>query len=115
MTTLLITASYTQEQKKAFVEDPNRLLQREEHAHRFYGALGGKVLHASFMRASRWDFAVIVEFADEVSAHAAVTLGAASGAFGSGEVHVLATHKEMFEILTKARSAAAAFQAPSQV
>ena len=109
----LIMARYTPEQLSAFVKEPEGMVQREQHAHQFYGAFGGEVAQAFYIRSLEWHFMVIVSFPNAAAAHAAVTVGAASGAFEKGELYFLASFEEGLETMKLAQRGASAFAAPA--
>ncbi|MGW0768587.1 GYD domain-containing protein [Streptomyces sp. NPDC002676] len=108
----MILARYTQDVVKTILEDPRAVIARDEHAFKFYGALGGTVVNYWFTRDIEYNFAVVVDFPDVEAAHAAVLTGYSTGAFEEGKVIPLASAEEMVGALKRAAPAVELFYPP---
>lgn len=108
----MIVARYRPEVLKGVIENPESLTNRTDHADKFYGSVGGKVIASYFMREALWHFMVIVDFPDAEAAHAAIMVGHASGAFEAGEVFALATMEEAVSALKRASAPGKVFYPP---
>ncbi|MFK4071133.1 GYD domain-containing protein [Streptomyces sp. NPDC029674] len=108
----MILARYTQDVVKTILEDPQAVIARDEHAFKFYGALGGTVVNYWFTRDIEYNFAVVVDFPDAEAAHAAVLTGYSTGAFEEGKVIPLASPEEMVGALKRAAPAVELFFPP---
>lgn len=108
----MILARYQPEVLKALLDDPDALAARDDHAFKFYGSVGGKVLHWWFIREVEHNFAVVVDFPDAEAAHAAIMVGYASGAFQDGKLLPLATPDESVSTLKRAWAGGRVFYPP---
>lgn len=109
----MIFARYEPAVLKTLLDNPDALAARDEHAWKFYGSVGGTVLHWWFVRDAEWNFVVVVDFPDAEAAHAAVMVGSASGAFATGKLLALATPEESVSALRRAWSAGQIFYPPA--
>jgi len=114
MAHFLLMAAYSPETLKAMVMDPTALAMREKHAEQFYGALGGKVKQQFFIRNGNFHFMVVVDFPNDATAHAAMIVGQASGAFQNCVAYSLASYQEAQEAINISAKAAAVFFAPGE-
>ncbi|QRK08318.1 GYD domain-containing protein [Archangium violaceum] len=108
----MILARYKAEVLKNLLQNPDSLEGREDYAQKFYGSVGGKVMHSYFIRGAKWHFLVIVDFPDAEAAHTAVMVGYASGAFEEGELHHLATMDEAVSALRRASAGGVVYFPP---
>jgi uncharacterized protein with GYD domain len=108
----MIFARYQPEVLKALLDNPDSLAARDDHAFKFYGSVGGKVVNWWFVRDADWNFVVIVDFPDAEAAHAAIMVGYASGAFQDGKYFALATPEEAISTMKRAWSAGRIFYPP---
>jgi uncharacterized protein with GYD domain len=108
----MILARYSQEVVKSIIAEPAGIAVRDQHAFKFYGALGGKVVNYWFTKDIEYNFAIVVDFPDAEAAHAAVLTGYSTGAFIEGKLIPLCTTEEMVGSLKRAQDAAALFYPP---
>ncbi|MBW1598463.1 GYD domain-containing protein [Streptomyces sp. JJ38] len=108
----MILARYSQDVLETILKEPKAIIARDEHAFKFYGSLGGKVVNYWFTRDIEYNFAVVVDFPDVEAAHAAVLTGYSTGAFSEGKVIPLATTEEMVGALKRAEPAVELFYPP---
>lgn len=110
----MILARYSQDVVEGVLKDPQAIIARDEHAFKFYGSLGGKVVNYWFTRDVEYHFAVVVDFPDAEAAHAAVLTGYSTGAFTEGKLIPLASADEMVGALKRAAPAVDLFYPPTQ-
>ncbi|MEU5270073.1 GYD domain-containing protein [Streptomyces hygroscopicus] len=112
MVQYLILAQYSQEVVRGVLHHPEGIIARDEHAFKFYGSLGGKVVNYWFTRDVEYNFAVVVEFPDVEAAHAAVLTGYSTGAFVNSKLIPLASTEEFVGALRRAEPAVELFYPP---
>jgi uncharacterized protein with GYD domain len=112
MAQYMIFARYSPEVLRTLLENPDALEARDNHAFQFYGSVGGKVVEWWFVRATDYNFCVVVDFPDSEAAHAAIMVGYASGAFAEGRLMELATPEESVSALRRASAAGKIFYPP---
>ncbi|QKW09064.1 GYD domain-containing protein [Streptomyces sp. NA04227] len=110
----MILARYSQEVVKGIILDPAGIAVRDQHAFKFYSALGGKIVNYWFTKDIEYNFAIVVDFPDAEAAHAAVLTGYSTGAFLEGKLIPLCTTEELVGTLTRAQEAAAIFYPPTE-
>lgn len=112
MALYMLFARYEPAVVKTLLEYPEALTERDDHAEKFYGSLGGRVVNWWFIRDAEYHFVVIVDFPDDAAAHAALLVGYASGAFQDGKILALTSPNETLDVLQKARPAYEVFNPP---
>ncbi|WP_186319046.1 GYD domain-containing protein [Streptomyces sp. SAJ15] len=108
----LILAQYSQEVVRGVLHNPEGIVARDEHAFKFYGSLGGKVVNYWFTRDVEYNFAVVVDFPDLEAAHAAVLTGYSTGAFSNSKLIPLVDTDEFVGALKRAEPARDLFYPP---